>query len=219
MQLCRTKSRKSFILSTKKWIKCFPEKNPVNTRGKSRDITCSVRAAEVPTFADGMDVDGPAGGTLGGWEIREDRGGASSPRGFSDVSAESGTLGRLLRYRRRFGRTILCGIVQPSKVNTLRCSNRRRCSRAILSAISWHPSAVQAVTSCSELTNLSKSIRESVTACCPRRRASLAIDSQQLFLMSAMLGIDSLPLTAVCNLLGLYAQSESPRWLRLSASR
>ena len=73
----------------------------------------SVPAAEVlvPTFADGMDVDGPAGGTLGGWEIREDRGRASSPRGFSGVSAASVTFGGLLRHRRRFGRTIFCGIV------------------------------------------------------------------------------------------------------------
>ena len=41
MQLCRTKFRKSFILSTKKWIKGFPWKNPVNARGlgKSGDIT------------------------------------------------------------------------------------------------------------------------------------------------------------------------------------
>ena len=40
MQLFRTKFQKSFILSTKKWIKCFPEKNPVNARRKSGDITC-----------------------------------------------------------------------------------------------------------------------------------------------------------------------------------
>ena len=39
MQLSRTKFRKSFILSTKKWIKCFPGKNPVNSREKSGDIT------------------------------------------------------------------------------------------------------------------------------------------------------------------------------------
>ena len=39
MQLSRTKFQKSFILSTKKWIKCFPEKNPVNSRKKSGDIT------------------------------------------------------------------------------------------------------------------------------------------------------------------------------------
>ena len=39
MLLSRTKFRKSFILSTKKWIKCFPGKNPVNSRGKSGDIT------------------------------------------------------------------------------------------------------------------------------------------------------------------------------------
>ena len=44
MQLSRTKFRKSFIFSTKKWIKCFPgkkiPKNPVNSRGKSGDFTC-----------------------------------------------------------------------------------------------------------------------------------------------------------------------------------
>ena len=78
----------------------------------------SVRAAEVvvPTFADGMDVDGPAAGTLGGWEIREDGGSAFSPRaarGFFGWSAKSVTLGGLQRHRRRFGRTIFCGIVQP----------------------------------------------------------------------------------------------------------
>ena len=39
MQLSGTKFRKSFILSTKKWIKCFPGKNPVNSREKSGDIT------------------------------------------------------------------------------------------------------------------------------------------------------------------------------------
>ena len=39
MQLSRTKFQKSFILSTKKWIKCFPGKNSVNSRGKSGDIT------------------------------------------------------------------------------------------------------------------------------------------------------------------------------------
>ena len=39
MQLSRTKFRKFFILSTKKWIKCFPWKNPVDSRGKSGDIT------------------------------------------------------------------------------------------------------------------------------------------------------------------------------------
>ena len=39
MQLSRSKFRKSFILSTKKWIKCFAGKNPVNLRGKSGDIT------------------------------------------------------------------------------------------------------------------------------------------------------------------------------------
>ena len=39
MQLFRTKFRKSFILSTKKWIKSFPGKNPVNSREKSGDIT------------------------------------------------------------------------------------------------------------------------------------------------------------------------------------
>ena len=38
MQLSRTKFRKSFSLSTKKWIKCFPGKNPGNLRGKSGDI-------------------------------------------------------------------------------------------------------------------------------------------------------------------------------------
>ena len=156
----------------------------------------------MPTFADGMDVDGPAGGTLGGWEIREDRGRASSPRGFSGVSAASVTFGGLLRHRRRFGRTIFCGIVQPSKVNTLRRSNRRRCLRAVRSVTSCRPTAVQTVTSCSGFTKDSKSIRGSVTACCPRRRASLAIDSPQLLLTSAILGIDSLPLTAVCILLG-----------------
>ena len=41
MQFSRTKLRKSFILSTKKWIKCLPGKNPVNSREKSGDITCS----------------------------------------------------------------------------------------------------------------------------------------------------------------------------------
>ena len=40
MQLSRTKYQKSFILSTKKWIRCFPGKNPVNSREKSGDITC-----------------------------------------------------------------------------------------------------------------------------------------------------------------------------------
>ena len=39
MQLYGTKFRISFILSTKKWIMCFPGKNPVNLRGKSEDIT------------------------------------------------------------------------------------------------------------------------------------------------------------------------------------
>ena len=42
MQVCRTKFRKSFILSTKKWIKCFPKfpgKNPVDSREKFGDIT------------------------------------------------------------------------------------------------------------------------------------------------------------------------------------
>ena len=39
MQLCRTKFRKCFILSTKNWIKCFPWKNPVDSREKSGDIT------------------------------------------------------------------------------------------------------------------------------------------------------------------------------------
>ena len=41
MQLSRTKIRKSFILSTKTWIKCFLGKNPVNSREKSGDITDS----------------------------------------------------------------------------------------------------------------------------------------------------------------------------------
>ena len=40
MQLSRTKYQKSFILSNKKWIRCFPWKNPVNSREKSGDITC-----------------------------------------------------------------------------------------------------------------------------------------------------------------------------------
>ena len=44
MQLSRTKFRKSFILSTKKWIKCFPGKNSVNSREKSGDITAGYRA-------------------------------------------------------------------------------------------------------------------------------------------------------------------------------
>ena len=39
MQLCRTKFQKSFILSTKKWIKCFPGINSVDSRVKSGDIT------------------------------------------------------------------------------------------------------------------------------------------------------------------------------------
>ena len=39
MQLYITKFRKSFILSTKKWIKYFPWKNSVKSRGKSGDIT------------------------------------------------------------------------------------------------------------------------------------------------------------------------------------
>ena len=39
MQLSRTKFQKSFILSTKKWIKCFPGKNQVDSREKSGDIT------------------------------------------------------------------------------------------------------------------------------------------------------------------------------------
>ena len=84
----------------------------------------------------------------------------------------------------------------------LRRSNRQRCLRAVLSVTSCRPTAVQTVTSCSGFTKDSKSIRGSVTACCPRRRASLAIDSPQLLLTSAILGIDSLPLTAVCILLG-----------------
>ena len=33
------------ILSTKKWIKCFLRKNPVDSRGKSGDITCSCSSA------------------------------------------------------------------------------------------------------------------------------------------------------------------------------
>ena len=37
MPLSRTKFQKSFILSTKKWIRCFSEKNQVNSRGKSGD--------------------------------------------------------------------------------------------------------------------------------------------------------------------------------------
>ena len=41
MQLSKPKFRKSFILSTKNWIKCFPGKNPVNSREKSGDITAS----------------------------------------------------------------------------------------------------------------------------------------------------------------------------------
>ena len=41
MQFCRTKFRKSLILSNKKWIKCIPGKNPVISRGKSEDITGS----------------------------------------------------------------------------------------------------------------------------------------------------------------------------------
>ena len=41
MHLSRTKFQKSFILSTKKWIECLTEKNPVNSRGKSGDITSS----------------------------------------------------------------------------------------------------------------------------------------------------------------------------------
>ena len=44
MQLTRTKFQKSFILSTKNWIKCFPGKNPVNSRGKSGDITLSLKS-------------------------------------------------------------------------------------------------------------------------------------------------------------------------------
>ena len=43
MQLSRTKFQKSFILSTKKWIKGFPGKNPVNSREKSGDITPTER--------------------------------------------------------------------------------------------------------------------------------------------------------------------------------
>ena len=39
MQLSRTKLQKSFMLSTKKWIKCLPEKNQVDSREKSGDIT------------------------------------------------------------------------------------------------------------------------------------------------------------------------------------
>ena len=33
------------MVSTKKWIKCFPWENLVNLRGKSGDITCT---GEVP---------------------------------------------------------------------------------------------------------------------------------------------------------------------------
>ena len=39
MQLSRTKFRKSFVLSTKKWIKWIPGKNPVDSKEKSGDIT------------------------------------------------------------------------------------------------------------------------------------------------------------------------------------
>ena len=39
MQLCRTKFRKSFILSTKNGLSASQAKNPVNLRGKSGDIT------------------------------------------------------------------------------------------------------------------------------------------------------------------------------------
>ena len=46
MQLSRTKFPKSFILSTKKWIKCFPGKNPVYSREKSGDITLCYRESE-----------------------------------------------------------------------------------------------------------------------------------------------------------------------------
>ena len=48
MQLSRTKFRKSFILSTKKWIKCFPGKNLVNSREKSGDITCGMKMGAWP---------------------------------------------------------------------------------------------------------------------------------------------------------------------------
>ena len=53
MQLSRTKSRKSFILSTKKWIKCFPGKNPVNSSlgEKSGDITTRpAQPAALPAY-------------------------------------------------------------------------------------------------------------------------------------------------------------------------
>ena len=52
MQLSRSKFRKSFILSTQKWIKCFPGKNLVNSRGKSGDITCQSHS--------GFDLSSPA---------------------------------------------------------------------------------------------------------------------------------------------------------------
>ena len=39
MQVSRTKFRKSFVLSTKKWIEWIPGKNPVNSKEKSGDIT------------------------------------------------------------------------------------------------------------------------------------------------------------------------------------
>ena len=39
MQLSRKKFQKSYILSTQKWIKCFPAKNLVDFRKKSGDIT------------------------------------------------------------------------------------------------------------------------------------------------------------------------------------
>ena len=41
------KFRKSFILSTKKWIKCLPGENPVNLRGESGDITPCLNDMEI----------------------------------------------------------------------------------------------------------------------------------------------------------------------------
>ena len=51
MQLSRTKFKKSFILSTKEWIQCFPGKNPVNSRGKSGYITDWAASALVTVLA------------------------------------------------------------------------------------------------------------------------------------------------------------------------
>ena len=51
MQFFQTKFQKSFVLSTKKRIKCFPWKNPVDSRWKSGDITRTIEAANIAPLA------------------------------------------------------------------------------------------------------------------------------------------------------------------------